>query len=91
MLLPRLSHTQYNSHNLYGLSECKATSEAVGSVRGSRPFVLSRSSFTGVGVYAAHWTGARPAVVLCCAALVLYSGMLCCLGVPFVLCCAGPI
>jgi alpha-glucosidase (family GH31 glycosyl hydrolase) len=48
---------QYNTHQLYGLSECLATSEAVRSTLGRRPFVLSRSSYTGVGAYAGHWTG----------------------------------
>ena len=48
---------QYNAHNVYDLSQVKATAEAVQSVRDKRPFVLSRSSFTGVGAYAAHWTG----------------------------------
>jgi hypothetical protein len=33
---------QYNTHNLYGLSEIKTTAAAVQSIRGKRPFVLSR-------------------------------------------------
>jgi len=47
---------QYNTHNIYGLAECQATNSAVREITGGkRPFVLSRSSFTGVGAYAAHW------------------------------------
>jgi len=47
---------QYNSHNVYGLAECQATYSAVREITGGkRPFVLSRSSFTGAGAYAAHW------------------------------------
>ena len=48
---------QYNTHNIYGLAECQATNRAVQEITGKRAFVLSRSSFTGVGAYAAHWTG----------------------------------
>ncbi len=33
---------QYNTHNLYRLSEIKTTAAAVQSIRGKRPFVLSR-------------------------------------------------
>lgn len=47
----------YNAHNAFGLGASKTVSEAVHAIRGKRPFVLSRSSFTGVGAYAAHWTG----------------------------------
>lgn len=42
---------------LYGLSECRTTEAAVRELVGRRPFVLSRTSFLGVGAYAAHWTG----------------------------------
>ncbi len=48
---------QYNTHNIYSLAECQATSAAVQEITGKRPFVLTRSSFTGVGAYAAHWSG----------------------------------
>lgn len=48
---------QYNTHNLFGLSECLATHDAVRAATGRRPFVLSRSTFLGAGAFAGHWTG----------------------------------
>ncbi|PSC70424.1 alpha-xylosidase 1 [Micractinium conductrix] len=48
---------EYNAHQLYALSEARATAAAVESLAGKRPFVLTRSSFVGTGAYAAHWTG----------------------------------
>ncbi|KAK2497272.1 hypothetical protein MC885_013421 [Smutsia gigantea] len=49
--------THYNLHNLYGLSEASASHRALVKVRGTRPFVISRSTFSGHGRYAGHWTG----------------------------------
>ncbi|XP_063072714.1 lysosomal alpha-glucosidase [Engraulis encrasicolus] len=49
--------THYNVHNLYGLTEAIATYSALLKVTGLRPFVLSRSSFPGLGSFSAHWTG----------------------------------
>ncbi|KAL0993142.1 hypothetical protein UPYG_G00103760 [Umbra pygmaea] len=49
--------THYNVHNLYGLTEASATYSALVKVRGLRPFVLSRSSFPGIGRLSAVWTG----------------------------------
>ncbi|KAK0147257.1 Lysosomal alpha-glucosidase [Merluccius polli] len=49
--------THYNLHNLYGLTEASATYRALLEVRGKRPFVLSRSSFSGIGRFSGVWTG----------------------------------
>jgi alpha-glucosidase len=44
--------------NLYGLQHCRATREALDAEPGGRrPFVLTRSGYTGVQRYAAVWTG----------------------------------
>ncbi|XP_022608272.1 lysosomal alpha-glucosidase [Seriola dumerili] len=52
----RLS-THYNLHNMYGLTEAYATNRALTKVRGKRPFVLSRSSYPGIGHFSGVWTG----------------------------------
>ncbi|XP_062936672.1 lysosomal alpha-glucosidase isoform X2 [Cynocephalus volans] len=49
--------SHYNLHNLYGLTEANASHRALVKVRGTRPFVISRSTFAGHGQYAGHWTG----------------------------------
>lgn len=49
--------SHYNLHNLYGLTEASATHRALVRVRGTRPFVLSRSSFPGIGRFSGVWTG----------------------------------
>ncbi|XP_017277311.1 lysosomal alpha-glucosidase isoform X1 [Kryptolebias marmoratus] len=54
--LQKLS-THYNLHNLYGLTEAYATHSALKKIREKRPFVLSRSSFPGIGRFSAVWTG----------------------------------
>ncbi|XP_035210740.1 lysosomal alpha-glucosidase-like isoform X2 [Stegodyphus dumicola] len=47
----------YNEHNLYGYREAVATNQALREVRGKRPFIISRASFAGQGVYSGHWSG----------------------------------
>lgn len=49
--------THYDLHNLYGLTEALASHRALVKARGTRPFVISRSTFAGHGRYAGHWTG----------------------------------
>lgn len=49
---------QYNTHNLYGLAHAMTVYEGMKEIMvGKRPFILTRSSFSGTGAYAAHWTG----------------------------------
>ena len=48
---------EYNVHNMYGFSESIATNAALESTMGSRSLVISRSSFSGSGKHAGHWTG----------------------------------
>ncbi|KAL8424132.1 hypothetical protein RB596_004099 [Gaeumannomyces avenae] len=50
--------TQYDTHNLYGAMVAVATRNALLARRpGVRPFVLTRSTFSGSGRAAAHWFG----------------------------------
>ncbi|XP_072299488.1 lysosomal alpha-glucosidase [Eucyclogobius newberryi] len=52
----RLS-THYNLHNMYGLTEAYATHKALMNIQSKRPFVLSRSSYPGIGRFSGVWTG----------------------------------
>ncbi|KAM9597098.1 lysosomal alpha-glucosidase [Trichechus inunguis] len=49
--------SHYDLHNLYGLTEAIASHRALVMARGTRPFVISRSTFASHGRYAGHWTG----------------------------------
>ncbi|KAL4706223.1 hypothetical protein ACJJTC_018407 [Scirpophaga incertulas] len=44
-------------HDVYGLAEARSTHAALMEIRGKRPFVISRSTFSGAGRYAGHWSG----------------------------------
>lgn len=45
-------------HNLYAIYEAMATKQAFSSASsGKRPFILTRSSFSGIQQFAATWTG----------------------------------
>ncbi|KAI1129267.1 glycosyl hydrolases family 31-domain-containing protein [Nemania abortiva] len=49
---------QYDTHNIHGLMMITATRQALLTRRPtSRPFVLTRSTFSGAGAKAAHWFG----------------------------------
>lgn len=50
--------THYDVHNIYGYAEAVLTYDALTAVRpNKRPFIISRSSFSGQGNYTGHWTG----------------------------------
>ncbi|GME93485.1 unnamed protein product [Ambrosiozyma monospora] len=54
---------EYDLHNLYGYSESKATYKSLQSIQqDKRPFILSRSTHSGSGQYAAHWGGDNESV-----------------------------
>jgi len=49
--------TEYEAHSLYGFYMSKATSKYFSDKKKVRPFVITRSTYTGVGKYASHWLG----------------------------------
>ncbi|XP_032662560.1 lysosomal alpha-glucosidase-like, partial [Odontomachus brunneus] len=49
--------SHYNLHNTYGISQAVATNHALIKIRQKRPFIISRSTWVGLGHYAGHWTG----------------------------------
>ncbi|CAJ0573757.1 unnamed protein product, partial [Mesorhabditis spiculigera] len=59
MLARTANRTQrfYNTKNLYGWSEAKATIDALQGTTGQRGAVITRSTFPSIGRYAGHWLG----------------------------------
>lgn len=54
--------TEYDLHNLYGLmmsehTRAFMTGSKLYNRTDNRPFILTRSTFSGSGKYAAHWLG----------------------------------
>jgi alpha-glucosidase (family GH31 glycosyl hydrolase) len=49
--------SEFNTHALFGTMETQATYTYLANATSERPFILSRSSVPGHGVYGAHWLG----------------------------------
>ncbi|CAL1544846.1 unnamed protein product, partial [Lymnaea stagnalis] len=49
--------SHYNIHNIYGYFETYRSNRALKQLRFKRPFVISRSTFSGQGHYGGHWSG----------------------------------
>lgn len=50
-------YSEFNTHALFATMETKATYDYLAAVTAERPFILSRSSVPGHGVYGNHWLG----------------------------------
>eukprot|EP00163_Fabomonas_tropica_P028458 TRINITY_DN5799_c0_g1_i1.p1 TRINITY_DN5799_c0_g1~~TRINITY_DN5799_c0_g1_i1.p1 ORF type:complete len:964 (-),score=240.45 TRINITY_DN5799_c0_g1_i1:111-3002(-) len=48
---------EYNTHNLFGLTEGIATRKALEKDTGKRAFVVTRSTYISSGHHVSHWTG----------------------------------
>ncbi|KAL1432914.1 hypothetical protein MTO96_001909 [Rhipicephalus appendiculatus] len=49
--------THYNLHSVYSHLEARATYRALVEIRQKRPFIISRATSSGQGVWSGHWSG----------------------------------
>ena len=75
---------EYNAHNLYGFMEAIATQVALEAVTNKRSFILTRSTFAGSGMYAAHWTGDNSATWNDLSASIVTMNNMALFGIPMV-------
>ncbi|XP_021000662.2 lysosomal alpha-glucosidase [Parasteatoda tepidariorum] len=57
MTAKHYSTDHYNEHNLVAYRESRDTYLAMKDIRNKRPFLLSRATHAGQGVYTSHWSG----------------------------------
>ena len=62
---------EVDTHNLFGFSEVRTTSDWYTQIRKERPFIISRSTHAGQGKYGSHWLGDNQATTAHMGAQVL--------------------
>ena len=51
------NYIENDVHNLFGLMQSKVTFEYLSEIKNVQPFILSRSTTVGSGMYSHHWSG----------------------------------